>query len=204
MITIETITAFTVLTREGIEALLLLMLFNRTAVTSQQRIYFYLGSLLGIVIPLVLAIAVSEWADQNEKYINIAANFITSILLLYVFIWSQKIMQHVKEHVSYIVSLGSFAVVIGSMAIVARESTEVMLMLVGSMIRNWASTVDGLTLAVLLLTLVGIVFHKITAKVNIARFFKVSSWVLLAIGIYYFYEGATSVIDLFGQMSYYQ
>ena len=193
---INTVTSFSIVIREGLEAILLLMLFSRAAVTPDQRRWVISGALGGIAIPLALAAFAHEWAEINEHTLAIIGNLAACAVLAYVCFWSRHIMIHVREHVDTMVSMSGFAVMIGSWFIVARESTELMLMLMGSYTEDPTGTLRGIMLGVAVTSALAVGFNYWIQKLNLTRFFQVSSWFFGAMSIYYLYEAAEKIIDM--------
>jgi FTR1 family protein len=193
---INTITSFSIVIREGLEAILLLMLFNRAAVTADQRRWVISGALGGIAIPCALAAFAHEWAEINEHTLAIIGNLAAAIVLAYVFFWSRHIMIHVREHVDTMISMSGFAVMVSSWFIVARESTELMLMLMGSYAEDPVGTLRGIMLGAATITALCVGFNYWIQKLNIPRFFQISSYFFGAMSIYYLYEAAEKIVDM--------
>lgn len=193
---INTVTSFSIVLREGLEAILLLMLFSRAAVTVDQRRWVISGALGGIAIPCVLAAFAHDWAEVNEHTMAMIGNLAAGIVLAYVCFWSRHIMTHVREHVDTMVSLSGPAVMVSSWFIVARESTELMLMLMGSYTEDPTGTLRGIMLGVAVIAVLAAGFNYWIQKLNIPRFFQISSWFFGAMSIYYLYEAAEKIIDM--------
>lgn len=193
---INTVTSFSIVLREGLEAMLLLMLFGRAAVTADQRRWVVSGALGGIAIPFAVAAFAHEWAEINEHTLAVIGNLAAAIVLAYVFFWSRHIMAHVREHVDAMVSMSGAAVMLGSWFIVARECTELMLMLMGSYSTDPQSTLHGIILGVAVIIGLCAGFNYWIQKLNVPRFFQISSYFFGAMSIYYFYEAAEKIIDM--------
>ena len=105
-------------------------------------------------------------------------------------------MIHVREHVDTMISMSGFAVMVSSWFIVARESTELMLMLMGSYAEDPTGTLRGIMLGVAAITGLCVGFNYWIQKLNIPRFFQVSSYFFGAMSIYYFYEAVEKIVDM--------
>ena len=105
-------------------------------------------------------------------------------------------MTHVREHVDVMVSMSGPAVMMGSWFIVARESTELMLMLMGSYTEDPTGTLRGIMLGVGAITVLAVGFNYWIQKLNVPRFFQLSSWFFGAMSMYYLYQAAEKIIDM--------
>ena len=193
---INTVTSFSIVIREGLEAMLLLMLFSRAAVTPEQRRWVISGALGGIAIPFAVAVFAHEWAEINEHTLAIIGNMAAGLVLAYVFFWSRNIMAHVREHVDAMVSMSGLAVMLGSWFIVARECIELMLMLMGNYISDPEGTLKGIVYGIATLYIIAVGFAWFLKRINIARFFQFSSYFFGAMSLYYLWEAAEKIIDL--------
>lgn len=206
----DQLATFFIVIREGAEALLLLMLFNQATNTMEQRRWMISGALGGIAVPLMFVSIASGYAEAHEKQIEMATNLIAGFILLYVFFWSRSILEHVHEHAArmksgyYNASIwGGPLVMISSWFIVARESTELSLMVWNSYVGDPAGTMKSLIAGAIVLTFLAFGFEKIAKKINIGTFFRISGWIFLIMGLHYLWEGAEKAIDLWPQILLY-
>jgi high-affinity Fe2+/Pb2+ permease len=144
----------------------------------------------------VLAAFAHEWAEVNEHTLAMIGNLAAAVVLAYVCFWSRHIMTHVREHVDVMVSLSGPAVMMGSWFIVARESTELMLMLMGSYTEDPTGTLRGIMLGVGTITVLAVGFNYWIQKLNVPRFFQISSWLFGAMSMYYLYEAVEKIVDM--------
>lgn len=193
---INTLTSFSIVLREGLEALLLLIMFNKAAVTPDQRRFIISGALGGIAVPMAAATFATTWTEINEHTLAIVGNLAAGTVLAYVFFWSRQILTHVREHVDAMVTMTGIAVMISSWFIVARESTELALMLFGSYTQDPIGTLNGVVLGTVVLVALSLVFAQVLKKINIARFFQISSVLFGVMSLYYFWEGIEKIIDI--------
>ena len=193
---INSLTALTIVLREGIEALLLVMLFNRAAVTGPQRHYIVTGALMGLAVPMAITAFAFSWIKDNTEWVSAVGNIAAGLILAYVFFWSRQIMQHVKEHVDDMVNLTGLAVMASTWFIVAREASETMVMLVGSYAVDPNNTFKGVVTGIFALAIIAILFNDILKRINVARFFQISSWIFGLMSMYYLVEGVESIVDL--------
>jgi FTR1 family protein len=192
----NSLTAFTIVMREGIEALLLLILFNRSAATFIQKRYIITGSLMGLAVPMACTAFAYSWVETNTELLSAVGNLAAGLTLAYVFFWSRKIMQHVKAHVDDMINLEGIAVMASSWFIVAREACEVIVMLMGSYSANSMDTIKGIVAAVFSLVIISTLFDDVLKRINVGRFFQATSWIFGLMSIYYLVEGIESLVDL--------
>lgn len=205
---IDQLAMFFIVLREGTGALLLLMLFNQTASSMEQRRWMISGALGGVAVPLAVVSFASSFAETYQREIDMIANLAVGMILIYVFFWSRHILSHVQEHATRTKSSyynakfwGGPLVMVSSWFIVASAVRS--LMLWNSYNGDPVSTTEAILVAGVALFAVAFGFDKISKAINIGTFFRVSGWIFLIMGLHCLWEGAEKTIDMFPQMQLY-
>jgi high-affinity Fe2+/Pb2+ permease len=196
----DQLATYIIVVREGVEALLLLMMFNRAAVDADQRKWIISGALAGIAVPMAFVTLFFSWAEKNSPYLEIGTNIAAGAVLLYVFFWSKSIMAHVKEHVGQMTTFNDSVwagpmVMFTSWFIVGREMIELSLMLINTYHGNPTGTISAILGGIVTLAVIAAAFGSMLKKINIPTFFRASSWAFGAMGLYYLWEGCEKIVD---------
>ncbi|MDO8577982.1 MAG: Fe-S-containing protein [Dehalococcoidales bacterium] len=180
--------------REGIEAALVLGIIltylRRTGMTSLNR-YVYWGLGLAVVVSLILGIVLQMIGfDPENEYLEGTLMGIGGIFVAGMVLWMWRTAKNIKRHMEARMdnivteSAGSRGAAIGFLAfsffMVAREGVETVLFLAAATFgRTGILDLIGGVLGISLAALFAILFIRGSLKINLGRFFTVTSIVLL-------------------------
>jgi len=188
------LSAFLIALREGVEAALIvgiiLVYLSRTNRTHLAR-YVWGGVSAAVALSLAVAVALERFNISEDGFegllLLMAAFFVVTMI-----IWMNRIARHLKKEIEQKVE--KYATRAGSAAgwglglfvflMVVREGAELALVLRAvelstEGLQTWIGTILGIGAAVA----VGLFFFKGTLKVPLARFFAVTSAILILVAI---------------------
>lgn len=180
-----------ILLREGLEALLIivaLLSFLTSANQQSKRKWVYIGALAGLLLSIVAAIMMSTVLqsvtigndrEKMEGYVGLIA----AALMLGVGVWMHQKSsvaswnRYISKQMGQAISKGSvLAMASVSFLSVFREGAETLVFYAG--IAPKMSTVEfiaGIILALIILSIVAVIFTKVSHKIPIHRFFAVAT-----------------------------
>jgi high-affinity iron transporter len=154
------------------------------------------GIIAGIVASLFIALGIKKIAGithAHEELFEGGVMLVASVMLAYVAFFCHSAKQHVEGKVDKAVATGSSLVL--SLTVffaILREGFEIVLFyaaLVGSGIYNTVPVFSGAFIGVLTLVVLYFGMNKITKILPIGMFFKVSTYLLGILSVYFAYEG---------------
>ena len=197
------LSSFFILFREGFEGLLIAMLvfaYLDKMNARHKRPAVFLGLIAGVIFSLLLGLGIRQIASFTEGHEELFSGIVmltASGMLAYVAFFCQSAKQHVEGKVDRAINTGSSIIL--SLAVflaVLREGFEIVLFyaaLVTSTIFNTIPVFAGAITGVVALIVVYFGLNKITKIIPMSAFFKVSSYLLFALSIYFGYEGTTDL-----------
>ncbi len=189
--------------REAIEAILVIFIMaaylEKTGEADKKR-YVYAGALVAVLLSIALAVGLSAMGIDPENELAEGVLFIAAGLLvasLVVWMWgkAKTIKQEVEAKVA--AAAGGTALALVAFVMVFREGVETVIFL-QSLLLAGASALENLLGAIFGIALAlgfGVVFLRGTARINLPRFFRVTSAILavlvvklIASGFHEFFE----------------
>lgn len=203
------ITAFTLLLREGLEALLVVAAIVLYLVRAGQRHltkYVYGGVLAAIVFSILLAYvlsAVFRNAGAAQEILEGATMFVAVAVLFYISHWmlsksnSQAWENYVQSKISISVSQGkTWLLAFAAFLAVAREGAELILFYAAAFQGNLADPLWvglGIGAATIILVAIFIVFRFFAVKLPIGLVFKATSVLLIVLAIIFIGNGVVEL-----------
>jgi len=193
------LSSFFILFREGFEAMLiatLVFVYLDKVKANNKKPAVLWGIIAGIVASLFIALGIKKIAGithAHEELFEGGVMLVASVMLAYVAFFCHSAKQHVEGKVDKAVATGSSLVL--SLTVffaILREGFEIVLFyaaLVGSGIYNTVPVFSGAFIGVLTLVVLYFGMNKITKILPIGMFFKVSTYLLGILSVYFAYEG---------------
>ena len=189
--------------RDSIEAILVIFVMvaflSRTKQIAKKK-FIYGGALIAVGLSIALAVILSQIGMNPEnEFVEGILFFVAAILVGSLTVWMMRHAKHFKSEIERQMQKTSSGLMLGFIAFVMvfREGAEIVifmqsLLLAGSTpVQNFLGGLIGLGLAVLF----GYVFLHGSTKINMSRFFKVTSIILailvvelIANGFHEFFE----------------
>lgn len=180
--------------REGVEATLILgIVLSYLRKTGRERwsrlVYWALGAALAASV--LFAIAVHHWEvseDAYEGWLLLVGSFFVASMVLWMWRSGKRLRQEIESRLTDLSAKPTRAAALGLFSfvflMVGREGVETVLLLAAVSLRttellNFMGTLIGLALAVGL----GVAFFKGSLKVNLRKFFSVTTLVLLVVAV---------------------
>jgi FTR1 family protein len=189
--------------REAVEAILVIFImasYVERMGEAWKKKYIYYGAIAAILASVAIAFLLSSvGADPENELAEGIMFFIASILVGSLVVWMWVKSKHIKREIEEKVqrTTGFLGLAAVSFFMVFREGVETViflqsLLLTGDRpVENFAGALLGIALAVIF----GFVFMRGTARINLARFFRITSAVLallvvqlIANGFHEFFE----------------
>ena len=183
--------------RESIEAILVIFIMtaylDRTNDSIKKK-YVYWGALIAVGLSILFAFILSLLnIDPENELMEGIMYWVASILVATLVIWMSKHAKHFKTEIEGKISKssGSFALAFIAFIMVFREGAETVIFLQGLLlagttpVQNFLGGIIGLTLAIIF----GLVFLKGSARINLSRFFKITTAILLVLAFELFVDG---------------
>ncbi|MCK4287366.1 MAG: FTR1 family protein, partial [Candidatus Lokiarchaeota archaeon] len=180
--------------REGIEAVLVIVIILLYLKKTDQRFYYryvYFGAILAIFSSLIFAVAFTAlfggFSGQEEKIFEGITFIISGIFVATLVVWMSregpKMKKHLEEKVEVSIESGRvFSIMILTYIIIIREGIELVLLLTGAISVGSLNQVDvilgsltGLGISVGL----GLLIYYGVKNINLAKFFKVTNVILI-------------------------
>ena len=180
--------------REGIEAVLVIVIILLYLKNTDQRFYYkyvYIGSALAIISSIIFAIVFTAlfggFSGTAEQIFEGIAFIISGIFVLTLVLWMSKegpkMKKHLEERVEFSIESGRvLSLVILTYIIIIREGIELVLLLTGATSVGSLNPVDvilgsltGLGISVGL----GLLIYYGVKNINLAKFFKVTNVILI-------------------------
>lgn len=180
--------------REGIEAVLVIVIILLYLKNTDQRFYYkyvYIGSALAIISSIIFAIVFTalfgEFSGPAEQIFEGVAFITSGIFVMTLVLWMSKegpkMKKHLEEKVEFSIESGRvFSLVILTYIIIIREGIELILLLTGATSVGSLNQVDvilgsltGLGISVGL----GLLIYYRVKSINLTKFFKVTNVILI-------------------------
>ena len=180
--------------REGIEAVLVIVIILLYLKNTDQRFYYkyvYIGSALAIISSIIFAIVFTAlfggFSGTAEQIFEGIAFIISGIFVLTLVLWMSKegpkMKKHLEERVEFSIESGRvLSLVILTYIIIIREGIELVLLLTGATSVGSLNPVDvilgsltGLGISVGL----GLLIYYGVKNINLAKFFKATNVILI-------------------------
>ncbi len=207
--------------RESVEAILVIFIMtaylDRTNDPARKK-FVYAGALVAVALSIVLAFIFSKFGIDPENELLEGSLYLTaSILVATLIIWMTRHAKHFKKEIEGKLSKasGGFALALIAFVMVFREGAETVIFLQGLLfagttpVQNFLGGILGIALALLF----GFVFLRGAVRINLSRFFKVTSIILLILAaelfahsLHEFFEGlylpsTKSILSVVGFLS---
>ena len=191
------IEAASITLRESIEAIL--VIFIMTAYLdktndSKRKKFVYRGAIVAIALSIVFAFVLSTFGiDPENELLEGTMFWVAAVLVATLVIWMTRHARHFKTEIEGKMSKasGGFALASIAFVMVFREGAETVIFLQGLLLagttplQNFFGGLIGVALAILF----GAVFLKGTARINLGRFFKITTAILLFLAFDLFMGG---------------
>ena len=180
--------------REGIEAVLVIVIILLYLKNTDQRYYYkyvYIGSALAIISSIIFAIVFTAlfggFSGTAEQIFEGIAFIISGIFVLTLVLWMSKegpkMKNHLEEKVESSIESGRvLSIVILTYIIIIREGIELVLLLTGATSVGSLNQVDvvlgsliGLGISVVL----GLLIYYGVKNINLSKFFKITNIILI-------------------------
>ncbi len=183
--------------RESIEAILVIFIMTaylERANDVKRNKYVYSGAFIAVGLSILFAFILSAFKiDPENDLMEGIMYWVASILVATLIIWMGRHAKHFKTEIEGKIakSSGNFALAFIAFVMVFREGAETViflqsLLLAGTTpIQNFLGGVIGVTLAIVF----GIVFLRGTARINLSRFFKITTAILLVLAFELLIDG---------------
>ena len=189
--------------REAIEAILVIFIMSayleKTGEAMKKK-YVYAGAIAAVLLSIVLAaVLIAMGIEPENELVEGVLFIIAGILVASLVVWMWRKAKVIKQEVEAKVAgaTSTLALALIAFVMVFREGVETVIFLQGlllagsSPVENFLGAMLGIALAVVF----GAVFLKGTARINLPRFFKVTSAILavlvvklIASGFHEFFE----------------
>ena len=180
--------------REGIEAVLVIVIILLYLKNTDQRFYYkyvFIGSILAIISSVIFAIVFTAifggFSGTAEQIFEGIAFIISGIFVLTLVLWMSKegpkMKKHLEEKVEFSIESGRvLSIVILTYIIIIREGIELVLLLTGAISVGSLNQVDvilgsltGLGISVG----IGLLIYYGVKNINLSKFFKVTNVILI-------------------------
>lgn len=191
------IEAASITLRESIEAILVIFIMtaylDRTNDKGRKK-YVYRGALVAITLSIVFAFILSTFGiDPENEVMEGSMYWVAAILVSTLVIWMTRHAKHFKNEIEGKMSKagGGMGLAVIAFAMVFREGAETVIFLQSLLVagttplQNFLGGLVGLALAILF----GAVFLRGTARINLSRFFKITTAILLVLAFDLFMGG---------------
>lgn len=183
--------------RESIEAILVIFIMtaylDRTNDGGRKK-YVYRGALVAVILSIVFAYILSKFGiDPENELLEGSMYWVAAILVATLVIWMSRHAKHFKTEIESKMSNagGGWALALIAFTMVFREGAETVIFLQGllmtgtSPLQSFSGGLIGLALAILF----GTVFLRGAARINLSRFFKITTAILLVLAFDLFVGG---------------
>jgi len=190
--------------RESIEAILVIFIMTayleRTNGSNRKK-FVYWGALIAVGLSIVFAFILSSFGIDPDNELMEGVMFLTaSVLVATLVIWMTRHAKHFKKEIEGKISKssGNFALALIAFVMVFREGAETVIFLQGLLltgttpVQNFLGGIIGLALAILF----GVVFLRGTARLNLSRFFKITTVILLILAVDLFAAGLHEFFEI--------
>ncbi|MEK9691263.1 MAG: FTR1 family protein [Pelagibacteraceae bacterium] len=194
-----------ILLREGFEAmliaLLIFMYLDKMNAKNKRPAVFW-GMIAGVVASLFIALGfkkISGLTSAHSELFEGGVMLVASGMLAYVAFFCHNAKQHVEGKIDSAINTGNpFLLSFTVFLAILREGFEIVLFyaaLIGSGIYNTVPVFTGAVVGVLALIIMYFGLNKITKIIPIGTFFRVSSFLLAALALYFAYEGIHEISE---------
>ncbi len=190
--------------REAVEAILIIFIMasyvERMGEGWKKR-YIYYGAFAAVLASIAIAFLLSSiGADPENELIEGVMFFIAAILVGSLVAWMWVKSKHMKREIEEKIqrTTGFLGLAAVSFFMVFREGVETVIFLQsllltgGNQVENFTGALLGIALAVVF----GYVFMRGTARINLARFFRITSAVLILLVIQLIANGFHEFFEL--------
>lgn len=191
---IDLITPIFLAFREGLEAVLvvvIILLYLKNTNQRQYKKYVYLGALLAIFSSLIFALAFSmifgEFTGTLEEVFEGTTFIVSGIFIVTLVLWvskeGPKMRRHLEEKVEHSIKRQKvLSISILAFVIIIREGIELVLLLTGtSSIGSISqiSTILGSIIGLGISLLIGLLTYYGIKTINLSKFFKITNVILI-------------------------
>ncbi len=210
------LTSFFIILREGFEILLITTLIftyikkwnnalcekgHDADTRAKQYVWFGIGSAVLASIAIALAFTyIKTLTHAHEELFEGVTMIVASAFLFYVAVWCHGAQQHVMGTVDEAITKGAaLALAFTVFLAVVREGFEIVLFyaaLFASSIAEVGSIAVGGAFGILALFVIYAVMNSAIAKMPTKLFFRVSSVLLIALAVYFAYNGGQELVEV--------
>jgi high-affinity iron transporter len=194
------LSSFIITFRESLEASLIIgVILGYLSKTSQQKQnkIVYAGVLVGVIGSILGAFLFNKLAGgfegKAEEIFEGITMIIGAILLITVILWMQKqknIAQNLQNKIGVnIGNSGKISLFTLSFISVLREGIETVIFLSASTFASGENSLTGAILGILTAIVVGILVFFGSLKINVKKFFNITSILLVILAIWLFIQG---------------
>ena len=199
--------SFFIILREGFEAMLIAMLiftYLEKLNAQDKKQYVWQGIGYGVLASIVIAIAftfITSLTHAHEELFEGVTMLIAAGVLAYVAFWCHTAKQHVEGAIKTAITTGTAITL--SLAVffaILREGFEIVLFYAGLFASPIAETYSiwfGGVAGVVALGIIYILMKKGIAQINAGTFFTISKWLLGALAVYFAYNGAYELLEVY-------
>jgi len=199
--------SFFIILREGFEAMLIAMLiftYLEKLNAQDKKKYVWQGIGYGVLASIVIAIAftfITSLTHAHEELFEGVTMLIAAGVLAYVAFWCHTAKQHVEGAIKTAITTGTAITL--SLAVffaILREGFEIVLFYAGLFASPIAETYSiwfGGVAGVVALGIIYILMKKGIAQINAGTFFTISKWLLGALAVYFAYNGAYELLEVY-------
>ena len=198
--------SFFILLREGFEAMLiatLVFVYLDKVKAREKRPAVFWGIVAGVIASLFVALGFKKIAGlthAHEALFEGVTMLVAAGMLTYVAFFCHSAKQHVEGKIDKAVETGnSFILSLTVFFAILREGFEVVLFygaLVSSGIYNTVPVFVGAIVGLIALVVVYFGLNKITKIIPVGMFFRASSFLLIALAIYFAVYGTLELVEV--------
>ena len=198
--------SFFILLREGFEAMLiatLVFVYLDKVKAREKRPAVFWGIVAGVIASLFVALGFKKIAGlthAHEELFEGVTMLVAAGMLTYVAFFCHSAKQHVEGKIDKAVETGnSFILSLTVFFAILREGFEVVLFygaLVSSGIYNTVPVFVGAIVGLIALVVVYFGLNKITKIIPVGMFFRASSFLLIALAIYFAVYGTLELVEV--------
>ncbi len=199
--------SFFIIFREGLEAMLIVMLvFSYLEILNvrDKNRYVWYGVFSGILLSILVATGfsvIAEATHEHEELFEGITMIIAALMLFYVAWWCHGPEQHIKHGIEQNVSTGTaLALSATVMFAILREGFEIVLFynaLFLSDIEQSDVIITGGVAALVALFILYIILKRVMLQIPVKLFFTISKFAMIFLGIYFLWQGWQELEEVF-------
>lgn len=192
--------ALTITIREGIEvALIIGIILAYLQKTKKEYLnkYVHIGWITGIALSIIIAILFQifliELSESMEGVILLTAGFFVITMIVWMFLTAKKMKKEIEEKVEKYSAGVGIGILVFAFLMVLREGIETVLFLFA--ISFTALNLIGAVIGLLIASVFGIAFIKGSLRINLRKFFLITSIMLLILVFQLIVNGIHEILE---------